>query len=133
MTVRQIGKTDIQFPDEKLRRLMAHVNRLTEEVQQIQAMLDEGQPGQVMTKLTGRDYDAGWGTGGGSSAGEANIAANVGDGVGVFRDKSGVQLNFRSLIGGAGIDIVIEADQIRITATDSAEQLEPIVIAGVFA
>jgi hypothetical protein len=53
-----------------------------------------------------------------SSGGEANTGANVGTGVGVFRDKTGVTLNFNSLIGGTGIDVTDTTDDITI-AIDS--------------
>lgn len=132
MTIRRIGKTDIQFQDPRLARLMLHINRLTEELDHVLAALSEGSEGQVLLKRSSRDFDAIWGAASGGSAGEANTAANVGTGVGIFRDKNGVQLNFRSLLGGAGIDIAITDDEVVITATDSAEQLEPMVIAGVF-
>lgn len=130
---RSLGKTDIRFSDPRMAALMLHVNRLTEELQKISALLDDGQPGQVLIKRTTADFDGEWGSAGGSGAGEANTAENVGEGAGIFRDKSGVTLNLRSLIGGAGIEIVVDQDVIRITSTDSAEQLEPLVIAGVFA
>lgn len=48
--------------------------------------------------------------------GETNLGANVGAGVGlVFRDKTGVTLNFKTLIAGAGITIVNGADDITIS------------------
>ena len=128
-----IGKTDVQFGDEKLARLMLHINRLTEEMQKVQQLLEGGAPGQVLLKASNRDFDGGWGDAAGGGGGEANTAANVGTGAGIFRDKSGVQLNLRSLIQGAGIEIVVAGDEIRITATDSADELEPMLIAGVFA
>lgn len=130
MAARQIAKTDIQFSDEKLRRLMAHVNRLTEEMQKLQAVLDEGREGQVLVKLSGRDYDATWGSAGG--AGEVNTGANTGAGAGIFRDKTGAQLNFRSLVGGSGISISVDGDEITIQATDTDESVEPLVFAGAF-
>lgn len=134
MTRRVLGKTDIRFDDPRLARLMTHVNRITEELQQIQLMLSEGSEGEVLIKRSNRDFDAHWGAGaGGSGGGEANTAANVGSGVGIFRDKEGVTLNLRTLIGDAGIEIVADGDHVRITATDSAEQIEPMLIAGVFA
>ena len=50
-----------------------------------------------------------------SAAGEDNIGANAGAGAGVYRDKSGVTLNFRSLVGGGNISIVQNPDTIEIS------------------
>jgi len=53
-----------------------------------------------------------------AAGGEVNLGANVGAGTGlVFRDKTGVTLNFKSLLAGAGITITNNADDITITAT----------------
>jgi len=50
-----------------------------------------------------------------AAAGESNLGANVGGGVGlVFRDKTGVTLNFKSLIQGTNITITNNADDITI-------------------
>lgn len=129
---RIINKTDIQFDDPRLARLMLHINRLTEEMQKIQALLDDGQPGQVLVKLSTADFDGAWRDSGGGG-GDGTTAQNVGSGVGVFRDKSGSTLNLRSFINGSGISIDIVGDEIRISATQSADELEPMMIAGVFA
>jgi hypothetical protein len=53
---------------------------------------------------------------GGVVGGEANIGANVGDGAGeVYRDKTGVTLNFRTLKAMSGnISIVVNGDVIEI-------------------
>lgn len=131
MTARRIGKTDIRFDDERMRRLMTHINRLTEELDNLMAALDEGSEGQVLIKRSQRDFDAEWGDAASGGSNETT-AENVGTGAGVFRDQSDFQLNFRSLIGGSGIEVVVDGDEVRITATDSADQLEPLMIAGVF-
>jgi len=162
MTARQIGKTTLQFDDPKLRRLMAHVDRMTEELQKIQAMLGDGQPGQILVKRSAGDFDGMWagesttppddgggggggdgGSGSGSSGaialGEVNTGRNVGEGTGIYAGKTGVILNFRSLANGAGIEIVVdeETNVVRISATNEAAaaagQFEPLVIAGAFA
>jgi hypothetical protein len=41
-------------------------------------------------------------------------AANVGSGAGVFRDKVGYLFNFRSIVGGPGVTVVENADEIEI-------------------
>jgi len=137
MTARLIGKTDIQFDDPKLRRLMQHINRMTDELQRLQAMLDEGREGQVLVKRSSRDFDAVWGEGSASGSGEANTGSNVGGGVGIFRDKTGETLNFRSLVAGDGIEIEQEDSAVRISAEQAdagdTEDFEPLVIAGAFA
>jgi hypothetical protein len=59
-----------------------------------------------------------------SAAGEINLGANVGTGTGlIFRDKTGVTLNFKSLIAGANISLNNNADDIEIIASGSASPL----------
>lgn len=59
------------------------------------------------------------------AAGETNLGANVGAGTGlVFRDKTGVTLNFKTLIAGTGITIVNGADDITISAAAGLGDLE---------
>ncbi len=56
-----------------------------------------------------------------SGTGEANTGANVGVGTGtIFRDKIGVALNFKSLIGGDNITVTDNADDITITSTGTS-------------
>jgi hypothetical protein len=49
-----------------------------------------------------------------SGAGEANTGSNVGLGVGVFDGKSGVDLQFRSILGSSGIQVSLSGQTIRI-------------------
>ena len=49
--------------------------------------------------------------------GEANTGNNVGAGAGVFRNKTGVQLNFKSLTAGPGVTLTPSADEIQIAAS----------------
>jgi hypothetical protein len=58
------------------------------------------------------------------SAGEVNTGANVGGGNGVFRDKTGVTLNFRTLVAGTNVSMVQAADTITISA--SAGSVSPL-------
>jgi hypothetical protein len=55
------------------------------------------------------------GTGGGG--GEVNTASNVGAGEGVFKQKTGVDLEFKSLIAGANITIVNNANDLTLSST----------------
>ena len=53
----------------------------------------------------------------GAGGGEANDGVNLGAGIGVFAQKSGVNLEFKSLVGGSGINITQTATEITITNT----------------
>src|SRR4249920_3010084 len=50
---------------------------------------------------------------GGGGSGEANLAANVGTGTGlIFRDKTSVTLNLKTIKAGTGVTITNNADDI---------------------
>lgn len=70
-----------------------------------------GTVGQVLTKVDGTDYNVQWET---PNIGEDNDGANVGGGTGeVFRDKTGLDLNFKTLQNAdTYIDIANGADQV---------------------
>ena len=53
------------------------------------------------------------------SSGEANTASNLGAGEGVFGNKTGVDLRFKSLIEGSNVTLSSTADEITIAATDT--------------
>ena len=53
-------------------------------------------------------------------AGEANTASNVGTGVGLFKQKTGVDLEFKSLTAGTNITLTAGADDIIIDASGGA-------------
>lgn len=56
-----------------------------------------------------------------SGTGEDNTGANVGAGTGtIFRDKIGVVLNFKTLIGGDNITVTDNADDVTITSTGTS-------------
>ena len=52
-----------------------------------------------------------------STTGEPNTAANVGTGIGVWKDKVGETLNFKTLVAGPNIAITETADEITIAST----------------
>ena len=53
----------------------------------------------------------------GSSGGEANTASNIGGGNGIFAQKVGVDLQFRSLVAGSNITITSGATELTISST----------------
>jgi hypothetical protein len=53
--------------------------------------------------------------------GEANTSSNLGTGEGLASTKVGVDLPFKSLIGGTNVGLVADADTITINATDTGE------------
>jgi hypothetical protein len=55
--------------------------------------------------------------GGGSSSGEANTASNLGAGTGLFAAKSGVDLQFKSLVAGSGVTLSNTSTTVTISAT----------------
>lgn len=50
-------------------------------------------------------------------SGEVNTASNVGTGEGVFKQKSGVNLEFKSLLAGTGITVTNNANDLTIATT----------------
>jgi hypothetical protein len=67
---------------------------------------------------------------GGLGSGEANTGANLGTGASVFKNKTGVTLNFRRLQQGSGVTIVENSNDITISATPSAPLYSVVTING---
>jgi len=65
-------------------------------------------------------------TGGGGGGGEANTASNVGVGNGIFKQKSGVDLQFKSLVAGLGLNIVQSLDELTISSTGVGDMLKSV-------
>jgi hypothetical protein len=55
--------------------------------------------------------------GGGSGEGEANTSSNEGSGAGLALPKSGVNLPFKSLLGGSNVTITEQAQTVTINAS----------------
>jgi len=57
----------------------------------------------------------------GGGTGEVNTASNVGAGSGVFKVKTATDLEFKSLVAGAGVTITPGANDITLSATGASE------------
>lgn len=55
----------------------------------------------------------------GTATGEANTASNLGDGEGVFAQKSGVDLQFKSLVAGNNVTLSSTGTEVTISSTTS--------------
>ena len=71
------------------------------------------------------------GGGGGGGSGEANTASNVGSGSGVFKAKSGVDLQFRSLVAGVGVTLTQNTNDITISSAPAVALANVQSISGV--
>lgn len=117
---KRIATPDIRFTDEKLARLMNYVKSIERELHRVQAMLDLGATGQVLTKQSARTFDATWddptGGGGGSDADGENLGAGEGE---VFKATLAGVLQFRTLTQGTNITITQDGEEVTINATSS--------------
>lgn len=57
--------------------------------------------------------------------GEANTASNVGAGAGVFKQKTGANLELRSLVGGTNVTVTENPDEIDISVTAIGDVIGP--------
>ena len=68
-----------------------------------------------------------------TATGEVNTAINIGGGEGVFAQKVGVDLEFKSLIGGTNINISSTSDEVTLSTTAEANTASNVGTgAGVF-
>jgi len=65
---------------------------------------------------------------GGGGSGEVNTASNVGAGEGVFKQKTGVDLQFKTLIAGSGIEIQNNTNDLTISKIDDIAQISGPII-----
>jgi len=87
----------------------------------VQDATRSGFPGGAVPPFTITYWEYGGPTGGGGGGGgEANTASNQGGGDGLFKTKTGVDLEFRTLVGGTNITLVPGADTITIDAAGGA-------------
>jgi len=63
---------------------------------------------------------------GGGGGGEVNTASNVGIGNGIFKQKAGVDLQFKSLVAGLGLNIVQSLDELTISSTGVGDMLKSV-------
>jgi len=57
------------------------------------------------------------GGGGNGGGGEANTASNIGPGTGIFAQKVGIDLEFKSLVAGTNVTIASDADSVTINSS----------------
>lgn len=77
----------------------------------------DGNPGDVLHSNGTYTY---WAPGG-SGGGETNTASNVGDGAGqVYKEKSGVDLRFRTIKAGSNVTVTNNTNDVTIAATGEA-------------
>lgn len=67
---------------------------------------------------------------GGTSGGEANTGSNLGTGAAVYKNKTGVSLNFRRLKQGTGVTITENTDDITIASAATAPLLNVVTVSG---
>lgn len=64
-----------------------------------------------------------------ASSGESNTASNIGTGHGIFSNKTGTDLQFKSIVAGNNIDILSDTDSITIS-TSSSQLVNPMTNIG---
>lgn len=62
-----------------------------------------------------------------TSPGEVNTASNIGTGVGIYRSKTGSNLELKSLIAGSGVNITSTSSEITITNNTSTVAFSPVL------
>lgn len=60
-------------------------------------------------------------SGGGGGGGETNTASNVGSGTGIFYQKSGLDLQFKSLVAGSGVTIADQGTSLLLAVSGNGQ------------
>lgn len=66
----------------------------------------------------------------GSGGGEANTGENVGGGLGLYKDKNGLVLRFKTLVAGANMTITPDGDTLVFAASGAGSDSEPYEFTG---
>jgi hypothetical protein len=88
--------------------------------QNVNYVLPDNYPGGSWFLTSSATGEMGWTPGGG---GEANSGSNLGTGVGVYKDKLGLALEFKSLVGGSGIVVSGSATEVFLSCSVSGSNL----------
>ena len=87
-------------------------------------------PGDTLIFRIDNRSVGGSGSSSSGGGGETNTASNVGGGSGVFKNKTGVNLNFRSLLAGPGVSISQGVNTLTISSTPTAALLNVVTVTG---
>lgn len=90
-------------------------------------VVEGGTTGQVLAKKSNTDYDTEWKT---ISEGETNTASNVGTGTGIYKEKSGVDLRFRSLKAGTNVSLSLVGDDVVINSLGGVAALTVVSVSA---
>jgi hypothetical protein len=79
--------------------------------------VNQGQFFQAIYDTVSQRWDVATAISSGGGSGEANTASNVGSGQQVFKQKTGVNLEFRTLVAGTNITLTENANDVTISAS----------------
>jgi hypothetical protein len=70
--------------------------------------------GEILEYYDGSDWQS---TSGGGGSGESNTASNVGSGAGWYKQKTGVDLEFKTIVAGGGISVANNTSDLTVSTT----------------
>lgn len=79
-----------------------------------QGLLRFNTSAEVLEYYDGSDWQA---AGGGGGSGESNTASNVGSGAGWYKQKTGVNLEFKTIVAGGGISVANNTSDLTVSTT----------------